>query len=304
MSTFKELLVWIPPRMPADSVTRSISDYMMSVSDIKPINTDEYENDFGFFYKLYMKNGKTKTKSFCSTNNKGVSISYIIDNANDKKFLTILSVETDADGNIYTVYAAIIFRWSEKADAVKVQVLCGNQMIKGSGEGTRLLSLLKTTLKQMKIKRIYLNPLSDAVPYYYKHQFRTTQNKTGRIIDTSDDSPESSSSGSSSSKRSSSGSSSFGSSSSGSSSSRSSSSKRSSSRSSSNHPPAMLINFDARDNWAKLKQSIKVKNMTKKMRNYISPSTTKKGKLVVRMIGQPKTKKKGIPIIPGQSFNK
>jgi hypothetical protein len=187
----KQLLIWIPDGMSADDKTREIAETMKSHFNVGEINKDDYEGKFRNFYDSHIRQFSDSLEStFCKKKgNMGVNIDYLIENANKATYATLMSVNTDHfDDGIFGVNAILIFRWAKTPDALKIQVLCADQRVKGTGDGTKLLNLVKQTLTSMNLNNIYLNPLEVAVPYYTKNQFRNSMNPDKLIHDSSDSS--------------------------------------------------------------------------------------------------------------------
>ena len=188
-TTKKQLLIWVPDGMSTDDKTREIADTMKSQFKVGEINKDDYEGKFIKFYDAHIRQFSDSFDStFCKKKgNMGVNIDYLIENANKTTYATLMSVNGDHfDDGIFGVNAILIFRWAKTPNALKIQVLCADQRIKGTGDGTKLLNLVKQTLTSMNLNNIYLNPLEVAVPYYSKNQFRNTTNSDKLIHDSSD----------------------------------------------------------------------------------------------------------------------
>jgi hypothetical protein len=187
----KQLLIWIPDGMAQDDKTREIAETMKSQFKVGEINKDDYEGKFRVFYDSHIRQLSDSNQStFCKKNgNMGVNIDYLIENANKATYATLMSVNGDHfDDGIFGVNAILIFRWAKTPDALKIQVLCADQRVKGTGDGTKLLNLVKQTLTSMNLNNIYLNPLEVAVPYYTKNQFKNSMNPDKLIHDSSDSS--------------------------------------------------------------------------------------------------------------------
>jgi len=185
----KQLLIWVPDGMSTDDKTREIADTMKSHFKVGEINKDDYEGKFIKFYDAHIRQFSDSFDStFCKKKgNMGVNIDYLIENANKTTYATLMSVNGDHfDDGIFGVNAILIFRWAKTPNALKIQVLCADQRVKGTGDGTKLLNLVKQTLTSMNLNNIYLNPLEVAVPYYSKNQFRNTTNSDKLIHDSSD----------------------------------------------------------------------------------------------------------------------
>lgn len=188
-TTKKQLLIWVPNGMSTDDKTREIADTMKLQFKVGEINKDDYEGKFIKFYDAHIRQFSDSFDStFCKKKgNMGVNIDYLIENANKTTYATLMSVNGDHfDDGIFGVNAILIFRWAKTPNALKIQVLCADQRVKGTGDGTKLLNLVKQTLTSMNLNNIYLNPLEVAVPYYSKNQFRNTTNSDKLIHDSSD----------------------------------------------------------------------------------------------------------------------
>jgi hypothetical protein len=232
--TTRTMLLWIPDGMDRTGVTAKLAEEMSK--KIGEIDKTEYNGDFAAFYTKHIWNFETLDNTFCSKNLKGVSAEYSTYNATNAKFVTVLSVDLDDfSRDIIQVNAFITFRWSEKTKAIKIQTLCADQRVKSTGEGTKLLNFVKKIASHMKLYNIYLNPLQNAVPYYYRQHFREAR---GKIHDSSSPSTKSSK------KRSSK-------------SSKSRSSKSSSKKKGTAHIPSMIMNLRARSNWNKTKMKLR-----------------------------------------------
>lgn len=189
----KQLLIWIPDGMAIDDKTRDIANTMKTHFKVGEINNHDYGDNFINFYDSHIKRfSDTLDSTFCKKKgNMGVNMDYLIENANKTTYATVMSVNGDHfDDGILGVNAILIFRWSKTQNALKIQVLCADQRVKGTGDGTKLLNLVKKTLTFMNINNIYLNPLKVAVPYYHKNQFRNTLNSEV-MYDSSDSSAKS-----------------------------------------------------------------------------------------------------------------
>jgi hypothetical protein len=185
----KQLLIWIPDGMAQDDKTREIAETMKLQFKVGEINKDDYEGKFRVFYDSHIRQFADSNEStFCKKKgNMGVNIDYLIENANKATYATLMSVNGDHfDDGIFGVNAILIFRWAKTPNALKIQVLCADQRVKGTGDGTKLLNLVKQTLTSMNLNNIYLNPLEVAVPYYTKNQFRNSMNPDKLIHDSSD----------------------------------------------------------------------------------------------------------------------
>jgi hypothetical protein len=183
----RSIMLWVPDYMDPRTKTMRIIRTMIDHFKIKRIDTTDYHGRFGEFYGKHIRNIGTGNSDFCSKGTLGVHSGYITANSDKDTFVTLLSIDTNdlKGGKIVRVNALITFRWSEKADAIKIQTLCADQRVKSTGEGTKLLNFVKTTAAHMGIHKIYLNPVENAVPYYYKQQFRNAV-RGDKILDSSD----------------------------------------------------------------------------------------------------------------------
>jgi N-acetylglutamate synthase-like GNAT family acetyltransferase len=183
--TTRTMLLWIPDNIDKTSVTARIADEMNNKT-IGEIDKTKYNGDFAAFYTEHIWNFETTDNTFCSKNFLGVSAEYSTYKATNAKFVTVLSVDIDDfSGDIVKVNAFITFRWSKTANAVKIQTLCADQRVKGTGEGTKLLNFVKKTAAKLGLYNMFLNPLKNAVPYYYRQHFKETNAPNKKIYDTS-----------------------------------------------------------------------------------------------------------------------
>ena len=192
-SKYKNLLLWIPDGMDPNDKTREIAETMKTNFKINEIDKTEYNDHFRDFYNTHIRPYDTIKSTFClKEGHAGVNIEYLIKNASKSNFVTLMSVNSDHfdDQNI-DVNAIVIFRWAKTPNALKIQVLCADQRKKGTGDGTKLLNIIKKTLTSMDLNDIYLNPIDVAVPYYVKQNFRNTLNSDKIIHDSSDPKPKS-----------------------------------------------------------------------------------------------------------------
>ena len=192
-SKHSKMILWIPSGMDANDKTLEIANTMKTKFKMTEIDKDDYNDNFQRFYEKNMKghNDDVNGESFCKAKGKtGVNMGYLIDNANKSTFITLMAVNKDHFSDDYLeVNAILIFRWTKTADSLKIQVLCGDQRKKGTGDGTRLLNIVKKTLTDMGLNNIYLNPIDVAVPYYHKQNFKNTTNSDKIIHDSSDPKP-------------------------------------------------------------------------------------------------------------------
>jgi hypothetical protein len=191
-SSFKNILLWIPDGLNPNDITLKIANTILADKKIKPSNIDktEYSDDFREFYNTHIASGDTVKSTFCSADGAaGVNIEYLINNANKPKFVTLIAVKSDHFNDSIDINAVLVFRWAKSANALKIQVLCADQRKKGTGDGTKLLNIIKKTLTSLDLNDIYLNPIDPAVPYYIKQNFRNTTNTDKIIHDSSDPKP-------------------------------------------------------------------------------------------------------------------
>ncbi len=161
---------------------------------ITRVDPFDYDFDFENFYAMEIADKYDETikpgHRFCSNPlTGGVSTGYIIDTANEEENATILSVDLRENGTIKEIYALITFRVSNNKEAIKIHTLCGNQAMIGSGEGTRLLNLIKESSYLFGIHKIFLDPLDDAINYYKKLKFRFAGSSSSAETLASDESP-------------------------------------------------------------------------------------------------------------------
>lgn len=266
----KKIRMWIPPHIEQAYLDNpdvpSIMPfvYYMETKGVGRIDTTLYENDFSGFYNFHLNQYSIGTSEFCSSlTHPGVNNDYIIQTANMKDCITLLSVDVDSSDVVVEVYALLTVRLIVKIDAfdtIMVETLCGNQSLPPSGEGTRLLNKLKAWAKEIEIYKIALHPIDNAVNYYTKERFRKLTKKEAKKINSSG----SSSSGSSG---------------------------------SSSDNLTMQLNTKAISNWNKLKNSVKMlgiyKNVKTKRENLeLQKKILQKKKSGVRRF----TSKKGKPI--------
>ena len=184
----RSLALWVPDNMDATGETMRITKTMVDHFKIELIDKTKYAGSFEKFYDEHIRNFETPKNSFCSKDYLGVNPAYVTANSDKDTFATLLSIDNDDyGGDIVRVNALITFRWSQKAKAIKIQTLCSDQRVKSTGEGTKLLNFVKKTANHMGIYKIYLNPLQNAVPFYYRHQFRKVT-ALDKVRDTSDSS--------------------------------------------------------------------------------------------------------------------
>ncbi len=247
----KSIALWVPTNMSPTSETMRITETMLDHFKIEAIDKTEFAGTFELFYDKYIRNFETIDNSFCSKNYLGVNPDYVTQNSDKETFATLLSLDTDDySGDIVRVNALITFRWSDTSKAIKIQTLCSDQRVKGTGEGTKLLNFVKKTARHMGIHNIYLNPLKNAVPYYYRQHFKNVTTANKKVHDSSDSpialNPKKKTSKSSKSSK--------------------SSHSHSKSRKKSSHSPhavkadvvpSMMMNLRARSNWNKTKMKLK-----------------------------------------------
>jgi hypothetical protein len=181
------MTLWIPKDLDPASQTMNIAETMIQDFGVSRINNDTYNDKFNEYYDQHIRQGET-TETFCSKNGTGINVQYLIDNANKKTYVTLLSLEINpADPTDFHVLASIIFKWSPTAGSVKIQAFCSNQKQQTKGAGTKLLNFLKKTLTHMGINNIYLNPIPNAVSYYSSQRFK--KHPTGKVHDSSSPKP-------------------------------------------------------------------------------------------------------------------
>jgi hypothetical protein len=179
------MTLWIPKDLNPASKTMDIAETMMRDFGVTQINNDTYNNDFNEYYDQHIRQGETN-QTFCSKNGTGISSQYLIDNANKKTYVTLLSLNVNpADANDFQVLAVIVFKWSPTAGSAKIQAFCSNQKKQTKGAGTKLLNFVKKTLTHMGLNDIYLNPIPTAIPYYSSQQFVEAKTPKKKVYDTS-----------------------------------------------------------------------------------------------------------------------
>jgi hypothetical protein len=182
------IVLWIPRGLDPASQTMDIANVMQQHFHVSQINNDLYNNNFTEYYDRHIRQNEGKT-TFCSKNNTGINVQYLINNANKPSYVTLLSLETNPiDPTDFQVLAIIVFRSSPTAKSVKIQAFCSNQKMQTYGAGTKLLNFFKRTLLHMNISGIYLNPIINATPYYSGQQFKVNELQR-KIYDTSSPSP-------------------------------------------------------------------------------------------------------------------
>jgi hypothetical protein len=183
------MTLWIPNDIDSDSQTMDIASTMQTSFGVSKINNDTYNNDFNEYYNQHIRDKETSKNTFCSKNGNGINVQYLIENANKKSYVTLLSLGTNQyDPN---VLAILVFKWSPTASSVKIQAFCSNQKQQVRGSGTKLLNFLKKTLTHMGINNIYLNPIPNAVSYYKSQQFVEAKTPGKKIHDSSSPKPKS-----------------------------------------------------------------------------------------------------------------
>ena len=198
----KKLLLWtLSDPSDDDSFSLSFNKFvsylegsLIGKNALTRVDPNDYDYDFNNFYRMEIAERYDETikagHRFCSNPlTGGVSTGYVIDTANEEKNATILSVDLLENGMIDEVYALITFRVSKNKKAIKIHTLCGNQVMTGSGEGTRLLNLIKESAYLFGINKIFLDPLEDAVKYYEKLKFRPAGSSSSQETLESDESP-------------------------------------------------------------------------------------------------------------------
>ena len=182
------IVLWIPRGMDPASQTMDIANVMQQDFHVSRINNDLYNHNFINYYNRHIRQNETND-TFCSKNNNGISVQYLMDNANKPTYATLLSLEINPhDPTDFQVLAIIVFRSSPTAKSVKIQAFCSNQKRPTYGAGTKLLNFFKKTLLHMNINGLYLNPVIDAIPYYRGQQFKINERQL-KVYDTSSPSP-------------------------------------------------------------------------------------------------------------------
>jgi len=174
---------------------------LISNIEAVPINTSLYQDRFRIFYEREISkyDNRIPNATFCAdAQTSGVGSGYIIHTANDPNTATILSVdmdEVDDKGNITNindVFALLSFHISHKKLAVRIDTLCGNQVLPPSGEGSRLLKILEVASLGVGINKIALDPLPNAMPFYQLNNYRFLEDGDSSVTNSSPDSPNSS----------------------------------------------------------------------------------------------------------------
>jgi len=190
----KKLQIWIPPSINVNDYANPLALLLSQLTLIaEPIDTSAvYANDFENYYNInikpkyddkiihdsdseHVKQLKRKKRVyFCASDDTGgVDVGYIVQTANRRDTVTIISVDVDeTSGNILEVYAIASFNVSGKKMAVHVSTLCGNQVLPPSGEGTRLLKLIETKGHGVGLSKVFLDPVNSAIPYYESQRYR------------------------------------------------------------------------------------------------------------------------------------
>lgn len=184
----KSIIIWIPPTLDVHDIDNKLS-LLISIINAIPINTARYENKFRVFYEREISkyDNRVLDTAFCiSAQTSGVSIDYLIATANDPEKATILSVDMDENGEITEVYALLTFHISHKKLAVRVDTLCGNQVLPVSGEGSRLLKILEKNSYNIGINKIALDPLPNAMPFYQQNKYRFMDDRDSSVTNSSD----------------------------------------------------------------------------------------------------------------------
>jgi hypothetical protein len=175
----KEVLLWASDEPDQNTLFGMLVGYLEWSMGINRIDKSIYLNDFNEFYNIEIASkydgvvpGK-EDYTFCSSKmNGGVNEEYIKDVANESLNATILSVSLNPDKSINTVYALVTFRVSESKMAIKIETLCGNQVLPPSGEGSRLMKLLENAGYEFGLHKILLNPVDTAVNFYVDKKYR------------------------------------------------------------------------------------------------------------------------------------
>ncbi len=199
----KKIIIWIPPSLDVSDIDNKLS---LLISNIKavPINTTLYQNSFRIFYEKEISKYDTKIRNatFCTdAQTSGVSKGYLINTADDPNTATILSVDMaeldDKDNitiNINNVFALLSFHISHKKLAVRIDTLCGNQVLPSLGEGSRLLKMLEVASHTVGINKIALDPLPNAIPFYLLNNYRFLEKGDSAVTNSSDYTPDTSNS--------------------------------------------------------------------------------------------------------------
>jgi hypothetical protein len=117
--------------------------------------------------------------------------------ADEPNTATILSVDIDEVDdkdnitNINDVFALLSFHISHKKLAVRIDALCGNQVLPSSGEGSRLLKILEVASLGVGINKIALDPLPNAMPFYQLNNYRFLEDRDSSVTNSSDHTPDS-----------------------------------------------------------------------------------------------------------------
>lgn len=192
----KQIILWVPPTLDLDDIDNKLS-LLISNLNFPHVDTSLYGNNFATFYEREISeyDRRIVNATFCvDAITSGVSKGYVISAANDKNAATLLSVNMDQNGVIIDVFALLTFHISQKKLAVRIDTLCGNQVLPPSGEGTRLLKILENASFGVGINKIALDPLPNAMPFYQHQNYRFMEKKVGSkkgdspVTDSDDDS--------------------------------------------------------------------------------------------------------------------
>jgi len=177
----KQIILWVPPTLDLDDIDNKLS-LLISNLNFPHVDTSLYNNKFATFYEREISeyDRRIENATFCvDAITSGVSKGYVISAANDKNAATLLSVNKDQNGVIIDVFALLTFHLSQKKLAVRIDTLCGNQVLPPSGEGTRLLKILENASFGVGINKIALDPLPNAMPFYQHQNYRFMEKKVG-----------------------------------------------------------------------------------------------------------------------------
>ena len=198
----KKIIIWIPPSLDVSDIDNKLSLLISNINAV-PINTTLYQNSFRIFYKNEISKYDTKihNATFCTdAQTSGVSKGYLINTADDPNTATILSVDMDELDDkdnitiINNVFALLSFHISHKKLAVRIDTLCGNQVLPSLGEGSRLLKMLEVASLAVGINKIALDPLPNAIPFYLLNNYRFLEKGDSAVTNSSDYTPDTSNS--------------------------------------------------------------------------------------------------------------
>ena len=189
----KTIIIWVHPTLDKSDIDNNLS-LLISNIDANPIDTTQYKDNtgkdsFNIFYEreIATYDDRIPNTSFCvAAQTSGVSKSYLINTANDPETATIISVDMGDNGKIREVYALLSFHISHKKLAVRIDTLCGNQVLPSSGEGSRLLKILENASYGVGINKIALDPLPNAMPFYQLNNYRFLEDRDSSVTNSSD----------------------------------------------------------------------------------------------------------------------